>query len=126
MNEIEATVLATSLATTFANKAIEKIGENAGENLLETAKGLVKSLFKPEEMITLNLSADHLSEPVAQKTLIRKLENGLMNNPDVAQQLQTLLESLKEQSSGGRTTYIETLKGYYFEKNEGEINQTIS
>jgi hypothetical protein len=91
--------LAVALATAFATKAFEKIGEDSGKNLLEAATGLVKSLFKPDELVTLNLSADHLSEPVAQGKLIGKLEDRLTNNPDVAQQLQVILETLKAQSN---------------------------
>ena len=91
-------VLAIALTTALATKAFEEIGEKTGENLLETATELVKSLFKPEELVTLNLSADHLSDPVAQGKLIGKLEDRLVSNPDVAQQLEVLMEKLNAAS----------------------------
>jgi hypothetical protein len=115
--------LATALVTALATKAFEKVGEKLGENTSEKATGLIKSLFKPNELISLNLSAEHLSEPIQQGKLIGKLEDRLANQPDIAQQLQVLIDVLKEQSNGGRTTNIGTLKGNYIEKNEGNITQ---
>lgn len=118
--------LATALVTALATKAFEKIGEKLGENTTEKATSLIKNLFQPNELISLDLSAEHLSEPIEQGKLIGKLEDRLVKQPDVAQQLQALIDALKEQSNGGRTTTIETIKGNYIEKNAGEIKQIIN
>ena len=95
--------LAMALVTALATKAFEKFGEKTGENISNTATELVKSLFKPDELITLNLSAEHLSQPDEQEKLVKSLETRLPNNPDVAQQLQALLEALQaaEKGDGG-------------------------
>lgn len=95
--------LSIVLVTAFATKAFEKMGEKTGENVLGKATDLVKSMFKSDELITLNLSAENLSQPVEQEKLVKSLETRLPNNPDVAQQLQALLEALKvaEKGNGG-------------------------
>ena len=95
--------LSIGLVTAFATKAFEKMGEKTGENILGKATDLVKSLFKPDELITLNLSAEHLSQPDEQTILVKQLETRLPNNPDVTQQLQALLAALQaaEKSDGG-------------------------
>ncbi len=118
--------LAAALVTALATKAFEKVGEKLGENTTEKASGLIKSLFQPNELISLNLSADHLSEPIEQGKLIGKLEDRLAKQPDIARQLEALIVDLKENSKSGRTTNIETIKGNYIEKNEGEIKQIIN
>ncbi len=91
--------LAIALVTALATKAFEKVGEKLGENTTEKATGLIKSLFKPNELISLNLSAEHLSEPIEQGKLIGKLEDRLANQSDIAQQLQTLIDALKAHSN---------------------------
>ncbi len=95
--------LTIALTTAFATKAFEEMGKKTGENVLEKATELVKRLYQPEELITLNLSADHLSQPIQPSDPLAKLDERLTTNPNVAQQLITLLEALKahEQSAGG-------------------------
>jgi hypothetical protein len=90
--------LAIALVTALATKAFEKAGEKLGENTTEKATGLIKSLFKPDELISLNLSADHLSEPIEQGKLIGKLEDRLANQTDIAGQLQALIDKLNDSS----------------------------
>jgi hypothetical protein len=90
--------LAIALVTALATKAFEKAGEKLGENTTEKATGLIKSLFKPDELISLNLSADHLSEPIQQGKLIGKLEDRLADKTDIARQLQTLIDKLNDSS----------------------------
>ena len=96
--------LALALTTALATKAFEKFGEKTGENISNTATELVKSLFKPDELITLNLSADHLSQPIEQGKLIGKLEDRLANNSEIANQLQALLDKLNDASSDAKVT----------------------
>lgn len=52
-------------------------------------------------MISLNLSAENLSEPLAQGKLIGKLEERLANQPDIAKQLQDLVDRLNEHRKSG-------------------------
>ena len=96
--------LAMALVTALATKAFEKFGEKTGENISNTATELVKSLFKPDELITLNLSAEHLSQPIEQGKLIGKLEDRLANNSDVANQLQALIDKVNDASSDATIT----------------------
>ena len=96
--------LAMDLVTALATKAFEKFGEKTGENISNTATELVKSLFKPDELITLNLSAEHLSQPIEQGKLIGKLEDRLVNNSDVANQLQALIDKVNNASSDATIT----------------------
>ena len=116
-------ILATALVTALTTKALEKIGEKTGENIHQTATDLIKSLFQPNELISLNLSAEHLSHPLEQGKLIGKLETRLLDKPDVAQELQILLDSLKGKSTSKRITNIGTVKGNYIEKTEEKIIQ---
>ncbi len=96
--------LAMALVTALATKAFEKFGEKTGENISNSATELVKSLFKPDELITLNLSAEHLSQPIEQGKLIGKLEDRLANNSDVANQLQALIDKVNNASSDATIT----------------------
>jgi ORF6C domain len=116
-------VIATALAIALATKAFEKIGEKTGENIQEKATSLIKGLFQPNELIALNLSAEHLSQPIEQGKLIGKLEDRLAKNPDIAQQLQTLLDSLKEKNIRKRKTNIRKIGGNYAEENSNNIVQ---
>jgi hypothetical protein len=86
--------LATALVTALASKAFEKAGEKVGEKSGETALSLVKGLFAPDELITLNLSAEALQDPKAQGRLEAKLEDRLAAHPDIAKQLEAWLEQL--------------------------------
>ena len=86
--------LATALVTALATKAFEKAGEKVGEKSGETALSLVKGLFAPDELITLNLSAEALQDPKAQGRLEAKLEDRLAAHPDIAKQLEAWLEQL--------------------------------
>ena len=61
--------LAAALVTALATKAFEKAGEKVGEESGNTALSLIKGLFTPDELITLNLSADALQDPKAQGKL---------------------------------------------------------
>ena len=88
--------LAAALVTALATKAFEKAGEKVGEESGNTALSLIKGLFTPDELITLNLSADALQDPKAQGKLEGKLEERLSANPDIARQLEALLASLPE------------------------------
>ena len=86
--------LATALVTALATKAFEKAGEKVGEKSGETLLSLVKGLFAPDELITLNLSAEALQDPKAQGRLEAKLEDRLATHPDIAKQLEAWLEQL--------------------------------
>lgn len=86
--------LATTLVTALATKAVEKAGEKVGEKSGETLLSLVKGLFAPDELITLNLSAEALQDPKAQGRLEAKLEDRLAAHPDIAKQLEAWLEQL--------------------------------
>src|SRR5215475_13978556 len=86
--------LAASLVTALATKAFEKFGEKVGEKSGETALSLVKGLFTPEELITIDLSAEALQDPKAQGRLEAKLEDRLAAHPDIAEQLEAWLERL--------------------------------
>lgn len=83
-------ITATALVTALATKAFEKVGEKTGEKALD----LIKSLFTPDEMITLNLSTEALQDPKAQGKLEGKLEDRLAAHPDIAKQLEALLAQL--------------------------------
>jgi len=87
-------VLAASLVTALAAKVFEKAGEKVGEKSGETALSLVKGLFTPEELITIDLSAEALQDPKAQGRLKAKLEDRLAAHPDIAKQLGAWLEQL--------------------------------
>ena len=95
--------LAASLVTALATKAFEKAGEKVGEKTGETALSLIKGLFTPDELITLNLSADALQDPKAQGKLEAKIEDRLATNPDIANQLEALLAQLPK-SEGKQNT----------------------
>ncbi len=86
--------LAASLVTALATKAFEKAGEKVGEKTGETALSLITGLFTPDELITLNLSADALQDPKTQGKLEAKLEDRLAAHPDIANQLEALLAKL--------------------------------
>jgi hypothetical protein len=86
--------LAASLVTALAAKVFEKAGEKLGEKSGETALSLVKGLFSPEELITLDLRAEALQDPKAQGRLEAKLEDRLAAHPDIAEQLEAWLERL--------------------------------
>jgi hypothetical protein len=87
-------ILAASLVTALATKAFEKVGEEVGKESGTTFLSLIKGLFTPDELTTLNLSADALQDPKAQGKLEGKLEERLAANPDIAKQLEALLASL--------------------------------
>ncbi len=91
------TALATAAVTALATKAFEEIGKESGS----TALSLIKGLFTPDELTTLNLSAEALQDPKAQGKLEGKLEERLATNPDIAKQLEALLASLPK--SEGKT-----------------------
>ena len=95
--------LAASLVTALATKAFEKAGEEVGKESGTTALGLLKGLFTPDELITLNLSADALQDPKAQGKLEAKLEDRLANNPDIAKQLEALSSQLPKGESKTNT-----------------------
>ena len=86
--------LAATLVTALATKAFEKVGEEVGKESGTTALDLIKGLFAPDELITLNLSADALQDPKAQGKLEGKLEERLTAHPDIAKQLEALLANL--------------------------------
>jgi hypothetical protein len=99
--------LAASLVTALATKAFEKFGEKVGEKSGETALSLVKGLFTPEELITLNLSAEALQDPKAQGRLEAKLEDRLAEHPDIVRQLKAWLEQLPK-ADGATNTMTQT------------------
>lgn len=86
--------LAASLVTALATKAFEKAGEEVGKESGTTALSLIKGLFTPNELITLNLSAEALQDPKAQGKIEGKLEERLAAQPDIAKQLEALLAQL--------------------------------
>ena len=100
-------VLAASLVTALATKAFEKAGEKVGEESGTTALSLIKGLFAPDELITLNLSADALQDPKAQGKLEAKLEDRLTAHPDIAKQLEALLAQLPK-GEGKTNTLTQT------------------
>src|SRR5262245_40977506 len=99
--------LAASLVTALATKAFEKTGEKVGEKSGETVLSLVKGLFTPDELITLNLSAEELQDPKAQGRLEAKLEDRLAAHPDIAKQLKAWLEQLPK-ADGATNTMTQT------------------
>jgi hypothetical protein len=86
--------LATALVTALATKAFEKAGEEVGKESGATALSLIKGLFTPNELVTLNLSAEALQDPKVQGKLEAKLEDRLAAHPDIAKQLEVLLARL--------------------------------
>ena len=100
-------VLAASLVTALATKAFEKAGEKVGEESGTIALSLIKGLFAPDELITLNLSADALQDPKAQGKLEAKLEDRLTAHPDIAKQLEALLAQLPK-GEGKTNTLTQT------------------
>ncbi|MBL8206386.1 MAG: hypothetical protein JNM09_19265 [Blastocatellia bacterium] len=95
--------LATSLVTTLATKAFEKAGEEVGKESGTTALSLIKGLFTPDELITLNLSAEALQDPKAQGKIEGKLEERLAAHPDIAKQLEALLANLPKAEGKANT-----------------------
>ncbi len=112
---ITAAVLVTALAT----KAFEKVGEKTGE----TALSLIKGLFTPDELITLDLSAEALQDSKAQGKLEGKLEDRLVAHPDIANQLETLLAQLPK-SEGKQNTLNQSGTGNI--GNQDVTNSTIT
>ena len=99
--------LAAGLVTALATKAFEKAGEELGKESGTTALSLIKGLFTPDELVTLNLSAEALQDPKAQGKLEGKLEERLAAHPDIAKQLEALLASLSR-SEGKTNTLTQT------------------
>ena len=99
--------LAATLVTALATKAFEKVGEEVGKESGTTALDLIKGLFAPDELITLNLSADALQDPKAQGRLEAKLEDRLATHPDIAKQLEALLANLPK-GEGKTNTLTQT------------------
>ena len=85
-------ITAALLVAALSTKAFEKVAEKTGE----TALSLIKGLFTPDELITLDLSAEALQDSKAQGKLEGKLEDRLIANPDIANQLEALLAQLPE------------------------------
>jgi hypothetical protein len=86
--------LATAAVTALATKAFEKAREEIGKESGTTFLNLIKGLFRPDELTTLNLSAEALQDPKAQGKLEGKLEERLAAHPDIAKQLEALLANL--------------------------------
>ena len=95
--------LAVSLVTALATKAFEKAGEEVGKESGTTFLSLIKGLFTPDELVTLNLSADALQDQKAQGKLEAKLEDRLAAYPDIAKQLEALLASLPKREGKTNT-----------------------
>ncbi len=100
-------LLATAAVTALATKAFEKAGEEIGKESGTTALSLIKGLFTPDELITLNLSAEALQDPKAQGKLEAKLEDRLAAHPDIAKQLEALLAQLPK-GEGKTNTLTQT------------------
>jgi hypothetical protein len=103
---ITTTALATAAVTALTTKAFEEIGKESGTTVLS----LIKGLFTPDELTTLNLSADALQDPKAQGKLEGKLEERLAAHPDIAKQLEVLLASLPK-AEGKTNTLMQTGDG---------------
>lgn len=99
-------VTAALVVTALATGAFEKLGEKGTENALS----LVKGLFTPDELITLNLSAAALQDPKAQGKLEGKLEDRLAAQPDIAKQLEELLAQLPK-AEGKQNTLTQSGSG---------------
>lgn len=97
---ITMTALATAAVTALTTKAFEEIGKESGT----TALSLIKGLFTPDELTTLNLSAEALQDPKAQGKLEGKLEDRLAAHPDIAKQLEALLANLPK--AAGKTNTL--------------------
>lgn len=100
---ITTTALAAAAVTALTTKAFEEIGKESGTTVLS----LIKGLFTPDELTTLNLSAEALQDPKAQGKLEGKLEDRLSAHPDIAQQLEALLASLPK-GEGKTNTMTQT------------------
>lgn len=107
-------ITAALVVTALATGAFEKLGEKTSE----IALGLVKGLFTPDELITLDLSAEALQDPKAQGKLEGKLEDRLVAHPGIAQQLEALLTQLPK-GDGKQNTITQT-------GNENIANQDIT
>ncbi|MFN7929816.1 MAG: hypothetical protein U0Y68_18095 [Blastocatellia bacterium] len=99
--------LAASLVTALATKAFEKAGEEVGKESGTTVLSLIKGLFTPDELTTLNLSAEALQDPKAQGKLEAKLEDRLAAQSDIAKQLEALLSRLPK-AEGKTNTLTQT------------------
>jgi hypothetical protein len=86
-HEMVLETLAAGLVKALATKAFEKVGEKTAES----AWGKVKSLFTPEELITLNLTESGLQDTKTQGKIEGKLEDRLAANPEIAKELEALL-----------------------------------
>ena len=111
--------IAELIVTALATGALEKVGEKSAESALS----LIKGLFTPDELITLNLNAEALQDPKAQGKLEGKLEDRLAAHPDIAQQLEALLAQLPK-ADGKQNTSTQTGSGNI--ANQDITNSTIT
>lgn len=100
---VTTTALAAAAVTALTTKAFEEIGKESGTTVLS----LIKGLFTPDELTTLNLSAEALQDPKAQGKLEGKLEERLAVHPDIAKQLEALLAQLPK-AEGKTNTLTQT------------------
>jgi len=100
---VTTTALAAAAVTALTTKAFEEIGKESGTTVLS----LIKGLFTPDELTTLNLSAEALQDPKAQGKLEGKLEERLAAHPDIAKQLEALLAQLPK-AEGKTNTLTQT------------------
>jgi len=91
-----ATMCITALSP-FVKKGVEKLVEKTAEEGFNERKAIwekVKSLFKDDDLILLNLLQAAESDVKEQGKLEGKLEIKLEANPDVAEELESLLAKL--------------------------------
>ena len=112
-------ITAALVVTALATGALEKLGEKGAENALS----LIKGLFTPDELVTLNLSAEALQDPKVQGKLEGKLEDRLAAQPDIAKQLEALLTQLPK-AEGKQNTLTQV--GSENIANQDIMNSTIT
>ena len=81
----------------FVQKGLEKLAEKTAEEGFNQRHAIwekVKGLFKADDLTLLNLLQDAQSDVKAQGKLEGKLETHLEANPDIAKELDALLQKL--------------------------------
>lgn len=87
---IDMETLALTLVTALATKAFEKLGENTAESVWNK----VKDLMQGEELITLNLLEKYPDNEDLQNEVVEKLQPHLEENPEIAKELEKLLNQI--------------------------------
>lgn len=104
--------LALMLVTYIAANVATGFLEEPGKELYQKVKGLLK----PDEMIKLNLLEQVPDSPKLQGEVAAALDTHLKASPDIAEQLEKLLEGVNQTSVNTSTN---------FNQQQGETNTNI-